>query len=322
MNSARAVLLATVVLCGTLLVAVPTAAGPTSSPSDANGDVRSVQSTVESVQANQTTNESLGAEISSFMQVSSAEAQGAVDTGMWVAEYNASGNQSAKQSLVDQQVTTLGRELDTLQREKQAIITAYRNGNITRVEYKAQMSSIIGRIQSVQQAINETEPRARAVGADVRAVTALSNRTNATVGPEVAAVAQSLNTVNVPNQSARAAGTTPPGQSGTPGASTGNGNTPGASAGNESNGPGAGTGNGNDGGNNNDVATGPANKAGVGNETDVSAGSGTDTAPDGGQTGGVDSGQDTTPSGGGGQANNPSLGDTGVLAPVETEIAP
>jgi len=304
MNSARAVLLATVVLCGTLLAAVPTAAGPTSSPSDANGDVRSVQSTVESVQANQTTNESLGAEISSFMQVSSAETQGAVDTGMWVAEYNASDNQSAKRSLVDQQVTTLGRELDTLQREKQAIITAYRNGNITRVEYKAQMSSIIGRIQSVQQAINETEPRARAVGADVRAISALDNRTNATIGPEVASVARSLDTVDVSNRSARA--TTPPGQSGTPG----EGGNPGVVVGNETTTSGAG----NDG---NDAATGPADRLGVSNDTDVGSGSGSDTDPSGGQGAAPGDG----PGNDGGQSDQPSIGGTGVLAPVETEIA-
>ena len=304
MNSARAVLLATVVLCGTLVAAVPTAAGPTSSPSDANGDVRSVESTVESVQTNQTTNESLGAEISSFMQVSSAEAQGAVDTGMWVAEYNASDNQSTKRSLVDRQVTTLGRELDTLQREKQAIITAYRNGNITRLEYKAQMSSIIGRIQSVQQAINETEPRARAVGADVRAVNALDERTNATVGPEVSSVARSLNAVDVSNRSARA--TTPPGLSDTPGQS----GDPGIVVGNETTTPGAGAG-GNDGGDG--AATGPADRQGVDNDTNVGVGGGSDTTPGDGQ--GAAPGNDD------GRSNQPSIGDTGVLAPVETEIA-
>lgn len=298
MNSVRAVLLATVVICGTLVAAVPTTAGPTSSTDDATG-VDSVQSTVQAVDENATTNESLGTEISSFMQVSSAEAQGAVETGMWVAEYNATGNQSAKRSLVDDKVTTLGKKLDSLQQEKQAIIDAYRNEKLTRMEYHAQMSGIVGRIQAVQQAINETEPRARAVGANVRAVEALGERANATIGPEVATVARSLGSVNVSNRSVTPNGTTPPGQDGNPGVVVGN-STGTDSAGVDGNDAGTG------------VKTGLDGGARVGNDTATDPSSG----PNGGTDGDPGTGS------GGGESDNPSMGGTGLLAPVETEIAP
>lgn len=248
MNSARAVLLAAIAICGAFVAAVPTAAGPT--PSTPSEDLRSFETNDQSLQTDDRslqkngTNDSLGTEISSFMQASSTETQGAVETGMWVARFNATDNRSARRKLVRSQVDDLGRKLDTLQEEKQAIIDAYQNGKIDEVQYRAQMSGVVSRIQAIQQAINETEPRARAVGAEVQAVGRLEKRASSAIGPKAAAVAGSVGSVDVP-------------------------------AGNNSTGNGNGVGQGNE----TDVGPGNGTDVGPGNGTDVGPGNGTDVGP-------------------------------------------
>ncbi|RBI61603.1 hypothetical protein DMJ13_12925 [halophilic archaeon] len=267
MNSARAVLLAAIAICGAFVAAVPTAAGPT--PSTPSEDPRSFETNDQSLQTNDRslqengTNESLGTEISSFMQASSTETQGAVETGMWVAQFNATDNRSARRKLVRSQVTDLGQKLDTLQEEKQAIIDAYQNGKIDELQYRAQMSGVVSRIQAIQQAINETEPRARAVGAEVKAVGRLEKRASSAIGPKAAAVAGSVGSVDVP------AGNN----------STGNGN---GVVGNETD---VGTGNGTDVGPGNGTDVGPGNDAN-GSDDDGEPGTGVGTG-DGQGNGGV-----------------------------------
>ncbi|WP_433625359.1 DUF7096 domain-containing protein [Halomicrococcus sp. NG-SE-24] len=261
MNSARAVLLAAIAICGAFVAAVPTAAGPT--PSTPSDDLRSFETNDQSLQTDDrslqknATNDSLGTEISSFMQASSTETQGAVETGMWVARFNATDNRSARQKLVRSQVDDLGRKLDTLQEEKQAIIDAYQNGKIDELQYRAQMSGVVSRIQAIQQAINETEPRARTVGAEVQAVSRLENRASSVIGPKAAAVAGSVGSVDVPADNNSTGNGTGVGQ--------GNGNGNGVVSGNETDvGPG------------NDTDVGPGNGAnGSGNDSEPGTGVGT-----------------------------------------------
>ncbi|WP_440007848.1 DUF7096 domain-containing protein [Halomicrococcus sp. SG-WS-1] len=287
MNSARAVLLAAIAICGAFVAAVPTAAGPT--PSTSSDDLRSFETNDQSLQSDDrslqknATNDSLGTEISSFMQASSTETQGAVETGMWVARFNATDNRSARQKLVRSQVDDLGRKLDTLQEEKQAIIDAYQNGKIDELQYRAQMSGVVSRIQAIQQAVNETEPRARAVGAEVQTVGRLEKRASSAIGPKAAAVAGSVGSVDVP-------------------------------AGNNSTGNGTGVGQGNGNGNGNGVVSGNETDVGPGNGTDVGPGNGTDVGPGNDANG---SGNDSEPGNGVGTGDGQGNGGVTLLSTGE-----
>lgn len=245
MNALRAVLLAILAVCGSFAV-VPTAGAPTASPATApsqqSDDVRTQQSdAVQSLQSQNATNQSLGAEISSFMQASSSQAEGTVSTGMWIARFNQTQNRSARKTLVEKRVNDLQKRLDALEQQKQTLVEAHENGQVSDLEYRARMSGVIGQLQSIRHAVNETKPRAKTVGTKVRAVQRIGERANAVGGSEVAEVARSINSVHVPNENV------PNATNGTVGIGNGTGNA----SSNENGGNGgnaSGSGNGNDAG--------------------------------------------------------------------------
>ncbi len=192
MNSARAVLLVVLTLSGFAL-AVPTAAAPTP---DAQTDVATT-SFQANQQANNTDNSTLGAEISSFMQVSTSQAKGTVDTGMWVARFNQTKNKSAQQALVSNNVGDMKNQLSDLQDRKQKLIQARNNGQISQLKYQSEMSQLIGEIRSIQHAINATRPRAVTVGTQVNDVENLSEQADTAGGPEMIEVARSMHSVHL-----------------------------------------------------------------------------------------------------------------------------
>lgn len=192
MNSARAVLLVVLTLSGFAL-AVPTAAAPTP---DAQTDVATT-SFQANQQANNTDNSTLGAEISSFMQVSTSQAKGTVDTGMWVARFNQTKNKSAQQSLVSNNVGDMKNQLSDLQDRKQKLIQARNNGQISQLKYQSEMSQLIGEIRSIQHAINATRPRAVTVGTRINDVDNLSEQADTAGGPEMVEVARSMHSVHL-----------------------------------------------------------------------------------------------------------------------------
>ncbi|GAA0226351.1 hypothetical protein ACFFQF_10935 [Haladaptatus pallidirubidus] len=252
MNAIRAVLLATLTVCG-FAVALPTAAAP--SPS---APVDTSPNTFQTEQNATSSNSTLGAEISSFMQVSTSQAQGTVDTGLWVARFNQTENRSARRALVRHHVEDMQTELDALQERKQSLVEARNNGDISQLEYQSRMSELIGDIRSLEHGINATKPRAETVGTRVNRLQQLDNQANNVSGPEVAEVARSLNSVNVPGENANNSTNAPgvgngSGQgNGTSGGETtpgngnvGNGNTGGGSNGNAGDETNGNTGNGN-----------------------------------------------------------------------------
>ena len=201
MNSARAVLLIALLLSGFAL-AVPTAAAPTPDTApDAQTDVGAT-SFQANQQANNTTNNStnnstLGTEISSFMQVSTSQAKGTVDTGMWVARFNQTKNKSARQALVSNNVGDMKNQLADLQERKQKLVQARNSGRISRLKYQSEMSQLIGEIRAIQYSISATRPRAVTVGTRVDDVDNLSERADTAGGPEMIEVARSIHSVHL-----------------------------------------------------------------------------------------------------------------------------
>ncbi|WP_049969601.1 DUF7096 domain-containing protein [Haladaptatus cibarius] len=242
MNAIRAVLLATLTVCG-FAVALPTAAAPSpTAPADAS--VNTSPNSFQTEQNATSSNSTLGAEVSSFMQVSTSQAKGTVDTGLWVARFNQTQNRSARRALVRHQTEDLETELNALQQRKRSLIEARNSSEISRLQYQARMSELVGDIRSLQHAINTTKPRAETVGTRVNRLQRLDRQANNVGGPEVAEVARSLNSVNVPGENANNSTSAPGNGNGTGNAGTGNGTNRNAGGGNNGN---AGNGNGNTG---------------------------------------------------------------------------
>lgn len=147
---------------------------------------------------NNSTNTSLGADISSFMQSSAAEISGAVETGMWSARFNATSNDSERRRLVDRRTDDLRAELNALQERRDELVAAREAGNISEAAYKAQIGQLVGRINALRSAINATEPKARQVNASVGAVESLEADAAELSGPAIAAVARNSSGVDTP----------------------------------------------------------------------------------------------------------------------------
>jgi len=198
MSAHRAVLLALLVVGSSLAVAAPAGAAPVASP-DSIGSATAAAPGVQSDPGNESgsSNASLGADISSFMQSSAAEISGAVETGMWTASFNATENESERRELVERRTGELRADLADL-RERKAELEAEREaGNLSAAAYRAQIGQLIGRINALRSAINATAPRARQANADVDAVAMLETDVRNLTGPAIASVARNSSGVGV-----------------------------------------------------------------------------------------------------------------------------
>jgi hypothetical protein len=287
MSLYRAVLLALVVVGGALVATVPTgattpatqetthdaeatpevaeptrvgdgltAARPTNATDAAATDTAAADTTATN---DTTANSSLGTDISSFMQSSAAEVDGAVETGMWSAAFNDTDNQSVRVELVETKTTSLREELAELRQRRADLVTEREEGNLSQTAYKAKVSRLLGEIDALRSAIDATTNRAESVNANVETLGSLRSETDNLTGPEIAAVAR--NVTGVGN-----------GERGPPngvGAGNGNGVGEGNGVGN-GNGNGAGAGNGN--GNAANAAKGATNGTTPGNAGEGNSG--------------------------------------------------
>ncbi|MFB6206878.1 MAG: hypothetical protein ABEJ05_10180 [Haloglomus sp.] len=278
------------------------------------------QSTVTQTNETDQSVASLGAQISSFMQASAAEANGSVQSGMWRAEFNAT-NETARDRLIERRINRIERQLERLQNRMTALERAYENGTLPEVAYTAQASHLVARIDSLQDAINDTEAAAMRAGVNTTQLDRLREMAANATGHEVAQVARNLSVVTPrgpPPNAGPPEGAGPPGDVG-PG-DAGNGTDQGPP---EDVGPG-------DAGNGTDQATsGDSGPGDAGNGTDQGPSEGTGPSGDdgdggppgdtggsndgGGQADGTDdSGSDDESGTGGGSGNgNPGGGPPG-----------
>lgn len=194
MNIVRAVLLVLLTVGGTVAAATLAAAV---GPAAGSASVETDQSQSNESAVNQS-NGTLGSKVSSFMQTSASQTQGAVDTEMWVASFNNSTNQSEQKNLVHQQTSEIEQKLEQLIAEKKQLVEKKKAGNISQAEFQAKMSQVVGKYISLTEAINKTEPLAESAGVENSSLDYLRQDARNLTGPEVAAVAQSLNNSNAP----------------------------------------------------------------------------------------------------------------------------
>jgi hypothetical protein len=192
-------------------------------------NVGDAQETGENDSANDS---ALGADISSFMQSSMAETDGAVETGMWSAAFNGTENQSVRQRLVERQTNELRARLAELREEKEELMAERETGNVSETAYKARVSRLAGRINALESSINATSSKAREAGTGVEELSNLRTETKNLSGPEVSAVAR--NVTGVGNGNGAGVGNGNGGQG--PPDDVGNGNGP-SDAGNGTAGP-------------------------------------------------------------------------------------
>lgn len=194
-----------------LAFAVPAAAGPVAQPSaDDPGPAEqaSAAQTAEAAQAdaNNTSNATLGASVSAFMQASAAETEGEVDDGMFAAAFNRSG-ESERADLVTSRTDELQERLESLRSQRAELLEG--DDNLTVAE-RARAASLTARIDALEDSIGQTERAAEQAGVDSSELRELRTEARNLGGPEVAEMATDIATAG------------PPGDRGPPGEITGN----------------------------------------------------------------------------------------------------
>jgi len=183
MSSFRAATLAAIVVFATVLV-VPLAGAFALTDVTAT-DVQ--QDGANETDENGTAEPSVGAQVSSFMQTSSASATGEVDSGMFEAEYETADNRTA---VVNRRAGKIERQIEQLRDRKRDL--AEREGELNDVAYTARMSRLVGEIESLERQINGTETKARESGADAERFDRMRANVSELRGPKVDAVADAI----------------------------------------------------------------------------------------------------------------------------------
>ena len=134
----------------------------------------------------------LGSRLSAFMQASAGQADGAVANGMWDAAYENASEEAAKRDLVRQRVEALDGSLADLRAERERLREAYQDGDLTRAEYRARLSAVVGRLAALGDGIEATSERAGEVGVNATRLDELRTQARELGGQEVAALARTL----------------------------------------------------------------------------------------------------------------------------------
>lgn len=128
---------------------------------------------------------SLGTHLAAFVNAGVESAGEKVEHRMWTAAYEASDNRSTRAALVAQRTDALETRLADLEAEKQRLVDRRRTGEIEPLVFQARMSALATRLSALRASINDTVPRAAAVGADPAAVRALDERARNASGPQL-----------------------------------------------------------------------------------------------------------------------------------------
>ena len=178
MTDARALAIAALCAVALLAVVAPIAGAA------ASGAAGSAQSDAP----NATNDSSMGAEISAFMQSSASEADGAVEDGMFEAEYDERPDDRA--TLVENRTGDLQSDLADLRERRQEL--RENRDEMSQVEYRARMSRLVSDIRSLERSVNRTEPLAEAAGVDTTALRTTRNDASELSGQEVAELAKHM----------------------------------------------------------------------------------------------------------------------------------
>lgn len=205
---------------------------------------------------------SFGAQVSTFMQSTAADAESEVDRDMWAATVR---QKDRPQAVIQDRAAHLGQELQTLQERVETLQAQREQGEISGVAYAARASQVRVQIANLQDSINAAAAQAASHGVNPGRLAELQEGAGNLKGPEIAAIARTITDAGERAQS----GQGPPGEGRGTGApdGAGEGDQPGNGPDGEpgDGAPGQGNGNGPDGESSGapyiDGDTGPSNRS-------------------------------------------------------------
>ena len=160
-------------------------------------------------------NDSLGGEVSSFMQITAASTEGAVDSGMWRASLNDTENETERTRMINARIEYLEQWANDIETET-AELRADRN-NSTNVSYVARASRLAARIEAFRTAVNQTAEVATAESVNQTGANRLDEVSANLTEPDLPAVDETIRTGPAPSNDASPSGI---GTSGPPAQST------------------------------------------------------------------------------------------------------
>ncbi|WP_276252642.1 hypothetical protein [Halomontanus rarus] len=142
-----------------------------------------------------TTNETTGADVSTFMQASAADADETVDAEMFIVAFE-NGDNETRTELVSERTTQLEAKLERLEADREELDE--QEDELNPAARKAKLATLAVRISSLERAINETQPRAAEAGVDTAALEKLRTNASTLSGPDVAEIARNISGVEPP----------------------------------------------------------------------------------------------------------------------------
>lgn len=139
----------------------------------------------------------LGADVSAFMQSSSADASEGVDAGLFEARYDRADDRSA---VVERRAAALDDRVADLQSEREELLAAYDELDEDELPpgLAAKLTRVTVQLNAFDEAVTQTETRAAEAGVDVDDLATLRANAQALSGPDVAAIATGIAGVNAP----------------------------------------------------------------------------------------------------------------------------
>ena len=119
------------------------------------------------------TGETLGGEVTVFMQQRTVATDGAVDAGMWRAGFERAANQSEKRALVEQRAATLRARLDRTEERLQAFTPTEVNRS---VRHRAKWARIAADVEALRAAIGDAKTLAASEGVNASGLDRLASR--------------------------------------------------------------------------------------------------------------------------------------------------
>ena len=149
-------------------------------------------------------NDSLSGEVSSFMQITAASTEGAVDSGMWRASLNDTENETERTRMINARIEYLEQRANDIETET-AELRADRN-NSTNVSYVARASRLAARIEAFRTAVNQTAEVATAESVNETGANRLDEISANLTEPDLPAVDETIRTGPAPSNDASPSG--------------------------------------------------------------------------------------------------------------------
>lgn len=143
-----------------------------------------------------TTEEStMGEEVSTFMQASSADASEGIEHGMFEAAYE-NADEDERETLLRDRTEAFASKYERLAATQEEL--EERRDEMNPMAYRARMTRLVVQLSALESSVNETEPRAKAAGIDTDRLDEIRENARNLSGPEVAEIATGLAGIDPP----------------------------------------------------------------------------------------------------------------------------